>query len=350
MKKNNYKKYTYLLFLIIIAGTFTFTACGKQEYNNIPQEVPEPQQEQKEINVPVQNPTENIEGLPAFGEYNYQYTYTLDIQGYVKDLNLAILLPVDEYEKQYISDMKISIEPSRIYNDGVNTIAEYTFEGLNTQKINIVFEGSAKVRTYNITTAEKMNKKLTQEQNLDRYLQPENLIESDDIFIKNTANKIKGETRQEIVQNIYEYIQKNLSYKVLNGNLGAKKALEQKYGKCSEYSAVMVALCRAKNIPARLVVGNIARDEITQHNWVEVWYDDYGWVAYDPTAQATIVNIYDQNGKLVKQEKRYNTSHDNLKYIASGRNKFGACNIRYSVSDRKNGRVSLSEQILIQKK
>lgn len=57
---------------------------------------------------------------------------------------------------------------------------------------------------------------------------------------------------------------------------GRASALERAYA--------MVALCRAANIPARLVTGVLLAEDVEAqlHHWVEVWDDGDGWLAYDP--------------------------------------------------------------------
>lgn len=51
-----------------------------------------------------------------------------------------------------------------------------------------------------------------------------------------------------------------------------------------ERSLVMVALCRAANMPARLVTGLVLEDKSPSplHHWVEVYDDKAGWLAYAP--------------------------------------------------------------------
>jgi hypothetical protein len=51
---------------------------------------------------------------------------------------------------------------------------------------------------------------------------------------------------------------------------------------CQMGSALFIALCRARGIPARLVGGNLLyRIAPTNHFWAEVWFDDRGWVPFD---------------------------------------------------------------------
>ncbi|MBQ9244905.1 transglutaminase domain-containing protein [bacterium] len=303
--------------------------------------------EQQQLQLPEKTKEETVVELPPFKKYKFKYTYDVEIFGSIKDMEVQILVPSDEKEKQYVSDFSISVPPQKMYNNGTTNIAEYKLENLENQHIVFVLEGDANVRTYTLDTAKKLNKNLTPEKDLSRYLQPELYIESNDSVIKSAAKRIKGSTKEEIVQNIYEYLQKNIAYVAIPGTLGAKKTLEVKQGKCSEFSAAMVALCRAKNIPARLVIGNIARKEIPQHGWVEVYYDEYGWVAYDPTKKATIVKIVDNNGNVIKEEKRYDTN-SHVNYIASGRNEWNMFKMHYTTNPSRNGTARVSEKIEIE--
>ena len=51
---------------------------------------------------------------------------------------------------------------------------------------------------------------------------------------------------------------------------------------CRVGSALVVALCRARGIPARLVSGYTINPVLpTMHTWIEVWFDDNGWLPFD---------------------------------------------------------------------
>ncbi len=58
--------------------------------------------------------------------------------------------------------------------------------------------------------------------------------------------------------------------------------IENGYHDCQLCAALLVALCRARGIPARMVAGNyLYRLSPTSHNWVEIWLDDRGWAPLD---------------------------------------------------------------------
>jgi protein-glutamine gamma-glutamyltransferase len=74
--------------------------------------------------------------------------------------------------------------------------------------------------------------------------------------------------------------------------------IDTKEGYCQHFSGAMALLLRMGGIPARVATGFspggfserrdawIVRDT-DAHAWVEAWYDEFGWVTYDPTPDAT---------------------------------------------------------------
>ncbi len=287
------------------------------------------------------------DNMADFKNYKFKYTYTINIKGALKSLNFKMPIPVNEEGKQYIDITSISEQPQKYYDTPNGRIAEYIFNDLSSGQKIITFEGSAKVRTYDLTEAEKYNRNTAPGTDLSLYLKPERLIESNDNYIIDIANKIQGNTREEILQNIYEYLQKNIKYTSVKGNIGAKQALKRKQGKCSEYAAAMIAICRAKNIPARIVSGDILREQYTPHAWVEVYFDRYGWVAFDPTHQGIHIKKYMPDG-TVSNSISYNSKDTGMNYIALSRNKIDDQPINYDFYNNKQGKAYLIKNFNIE--
>ncbi len=70
---------------------------------------------------------------------------------------------------------------------------------------------------------------------------------------------------------------------------------DAKRGYCDYYASAMVVLARAAGLPARLVVGyapgffdvftgRLIVTEADAHSWVEIYFPDYGWIEFEPTA------------------------------------------------------------------
>jgi transglutaminase-like putative cysteine protease len=108
----------------------------------------------------------------------------------------------------------------------------------------------------------------------------------------------------EYVANVNAYLRSDaFQYSELPSPDGAEVGLERflfdtRRGYCQHYSGAMALLLRLGGVPARVATGFspggfrkrrgewVVRDT-DAHSWVEVWYDEHGWVTVDPTPPAT---------------------------------------------------------------
>jgi len=73
-----------------------------------------------------------------------------------------------------------------------------------------------------------------------------------------------------------------IHYDQLDPVCPADWALKQGWYDCQLGSALLVALCRARQIPARMVSGYVLQVTApTYHTWLEAWIDGRGWVPFD---------------------------------------------------------------------
>ena len=86
----------------------------------------------------------------------------------------------------------------------------------------------------------------------------------------------------DVVQNIYNYVIKNISYdteKSQNVSYGyvpdVDDTLSSKKGICFDYAALMTSMLRSQNIPTKLEVGYSGD---AYHAWISTYIDDKGWV------------------------------------------------------------------------
>ena len=86
----------------------------------------------------------------------------------------------------------------------------------------------------------------------------------------------------DVVQNIYNYVIKNISYdteKAQNVSYGyvpdIDDTLSSKKGICFDYAALMTSMLRSQNIPTKLEVGYSGD---AYHAWISTDIDDKGWV------------------------------------------------------------------------
>ncbi|GAB3628660.1 transglutaminase [Pandoraea terrae] len=66
----------------------------------------------------------------------------------------------------------------------------------------------------------------------------------------------------------------------------ASHALELGRGVCQDHAHLMLAICRARGIPARYVSGYLDPGDVphaASHAWADIWLDGLGWVSVDVT-------------------------------------------------------------------
>jgi transglutaminase-like putative cysteine protease len=111
------------------------------------------------------------------------------------------------------------------------------------------------------------------------WLAPQRFIESDQTEIVALARQLAGSSTDQTLQNIYSYVAEKMSYAgYLAEDYGALYAARQLRGDCTEYACLVVALCRANGIAARMVGGYVgaysqAPKPMDYHNWAEVLLD-----------------------------------------------------------------------------
>ncbi|MBI9098694.1 MAG: transglutaminase domain-containing protein [Spirochaetaceae bacterium] len=124
----------------------------------------------------------------------------------------------------------------------------------------------------------------------------------DDREIQALAEKITEEAPGSLLKTmeIEQYFHKNYYYSLKPGVAPHGDQLsyfinESKKGYCSYFAFSMALMCRSLGIPARVAVGFWVDPDVSvlnfypvradqAHAWVEVYFNNYGWVEYDPTS------------------------------------------------------------------
>lgn len=127
----------------------------------------------------------------------------------------------------------------------------------------------------------------TEKTELNAYLKPQPLIESEHELIQTLARRLKGESSQKTIQNIFDWTSSRITYAgYIKRARGALYALKYKKGDCTEFAYLFVALSRANGIPARIVRGFVCSNSMVldlgdYHEWAE-FYHDGQWHLADP--------------------------------------------------------------------
>ena len=120
---------------------------------------------------------------------------------------------------------------------------------------------------------------------LARYLRPEDGVESDDPAIVAKAQELaRGTTTTwQAARAVADWVHRNIAYEITAG--GARACLGTRQGDCGPQTRLVMAMCRALGIPARMVGGLMySGGRFGQHYWAEVYLGEAGWVPLDATA------------------------------------------------------------------
>jgi len=124
-----------------------------------------------------------------------------------------------------------------------------------------------------------------------QYLLPTRYCESD--LLARTAQELFGREPAGIarVRRIVQWIREQIAYRPgsTTTTTTAQDVLAQRAGVCRDFAHLGITLCRALNIPARIVVGYVWFDEPPQdfHAVFEAWLGGR-WVLFDPTGMAPV--------------------------------------------------------------
>jgi transglutaminase-like putative cysteine protease len=124
-----------------------------------------------------------------------------------------------------------------------------------------------------------------------RFLMPSRYCESD--IMSRAAQHLFGQLPHGIgrVRAIERWIRESIEYLPGFGNstTSAQEVFVQRAGVCRDFAHLGITLCRALNIPARLVVGYVHFAEPPEdfHAVFEAWVGGQ-WVVFDPTGMAPI--------------------------------------------------------------
>lgn len=242
--------------------------------------------------------------------FRFVITRNIKFDGNMSNVDLTFEVPVDIAYRQKIHELNINPAPYKIEQINDKKFAHILLKN-PPSNLTLTISGTASVQTYNLKSAEKINKNIDgnlSDYDRQKYLRSEENIQTNSKIIRNAAKNIYiSQTDADTVKNIFDYVTVHLKYNIKDSNKvkGAVQALQSGSGVCEEFSDLFTALCRAKGFPARVVSGcdlplsnlNLNQSNNIGHKWCEVYFDKYGWVVFDPTnnLSSNIYKIINQN-------------------------------------------------------
>lgn len=243
--------------------------------------------------------------------------YKFHISG--KPLSRIILrfaIPKNIQFQQELLDIRFEHKPEIIFLENGNRFAQLHLKNIKN-KISTTVSMDLVILKNDIdqlSNLKQLNYGVQQEE-LNRYLIAEKYIELYKSALIKKGADLKGRDTLKTLKNIYDFIDSHMSFELQSKTYGANYGYNKKIGDCSEYSSLFIALCRINKIPAKWAVGQVTRDdgEVETHSWLEIWFNDHGWVRMDPTRRdfSNLRNYYvklidtDYQPKIINQATTY---------------------------------------------
>jgi len=221
--------------------------------------------------------------------------YTISQIGFIEKCEIRIPVPQDYIKHQAIKNIAYSIKPDYTIKEGNSRYAIYELSETELGRISsieIILE--LELYDYDLSVARKNSTESKLRKNQRRwYLRKTGYYKLPEESLDTILN-IQLTDEVEKVNQIHDFVVDHLEYQTFFGkDKGAQYALKERWGDCTEYADLMIALCRYSDIPARRVSGYTVMQDTSQllakifrssgHAWVEVYFNDFGWIPFDPT-------------------------------------------------------------------
>jgi transglutaminase-like putative cysteine protease len=203
---------------------------------------------------------------------------------------LTVLVPATLPGKQRVVRLRYSRKPSRVFRKGGNTYARF-YLVRPRRPLRITVSAILDVYECDLAVAAERRGKWpsVSRSRLKKYLAHEKYLEKNHPAIRAVARRLRGRGEVDTVRRIMAYVHKTLRYSGWyrgKPTFGAVGALRKRHGVCTEFTDLFVALCRARNIPARACEGSmttpVRKTDTPHHAWAEVYFRAHGWVIFDP--------------------------------------------------------------------
>lgn len=264
---------------------------------------------------------------------NYRITSTPD----TRMVRFVALVPKTVDGRQEITSVEYSVPPTRVFEAGGNTYAEYVFRKV-PRDLNLRITVNALLKRYDLAALRSQEAPVSRGE-LAQYLWEERYLDVNDPEIIMKAKEIVSASDMETVRKAYEYVTSRLTYRgYVREETGAAESLKKGYGDCSDYSDVLITVLRAAGIAARPVDGYLMDygADTPRHTWVEAYTNEYGWISLDPLL-----------GSLKKVT--FDRLEPNYMYLSSKRHDPVLQNFHFYWGSYAGGSVTIDESYSVEK-
>ncbi len=233
--------------------------------------------------------------LPLFAtdRKTFEATYTAtvkDVPAGLKEMKVWIPLPVSR-GGQTINDVRIESQQQWTETNDGEFGNRYAFATIVSPPagdfiVKLHFRG-----TRNEVTTSRLAETRSSGTELARALKADKMVTLSPRVKKLAAEVTAGKTTTtEQAHAIYDYLLATMKYdKTIPGwgHGDTERACDIKAGNCTDFHSLFMSMARAKNIPARFVIGfpmTTGHGSVTgYHCWAEFYVKGKGWIPVDPS-------------------------------------------------------------------
>ncbi len=216
-------------------------------------------------------------------ESGYQVELNISVEAFDKDVRISTFLPLQttrqriRKEEEASPDFEFTITPER------EAIWEAkALKGVH--EINYSFFAQTERKTYELPQGTLESPAASEK--LAGLIEATDKIQADedDIVAKAWELMPNGISYQEGIRNLFDFVYKDIKYQEIRGATDALTAFRLQQASCNGKNRLLIALCRARGIPARFVKGLILENtsKRTTHAWSEIYLGGE-WIPFCPT-------------------------------------------------------------------
>lgn len=226
------------------------------------------------------------ESIPT-GDSVWQLTMSVTLTAGKDHPTVYMASPLDSPNNRVISQTFVhpGLDIKRLIQRKNSAVREIV--AVARDKGNLTLTGEYKIHVSQTRRWQKWferEKSLTAEERT-RYLQLPPELQLDDTVINDVLKKVRSKVQGQdlLVSEIFNYVNQQILTDRNASYTGVDKVLSRHRANDLGKANTMLVLCRASNVPARLVTGVAVRDMLnaSEHYWIEV-YMNGTWVPYDP--------------------------------------------------------------------
>lgn len=229
-------------------------------------------------------------------DFSFRYSSTVEpLDQGASEMHIFVPLAVDNAQQQVLEEtIEASIEGQIEIEDRYgNRYWHGVVKSGNTDEVSV--EVQTRVRRFDAPRQEQA----ATTDSIELFLQANQLVPINHPVLSPIQAEIdaavEDKSQSVYARAVYDWVVDNVEYKKVGtgwGNGDTFWACTERYGNCTDFHSLYIALVRSRSIPAKFEIGFPVPDDRESgviggyHCWVEVYLPEHGWLAIDASEAA----------------------------------------------------------------